>query len=104
VNAATRELAPDLPTADPGAGLDEPTRRVLEFERAAAWRGRSKPRAIRERLAMTSTRYHQLLVSALDRPEALAYDPMLVRRLRRLRDARRGTRLARRLGHPLARE
>jgi hypothetical protein len=35
----------------------------------------------------------------IDRPEALAYDPMLVRRLRRLRDSRRRRRVAARLGH-----
>ncbi|MGZ8604134.1 MAG: DUF3263 domain-containing protein [Actinomycetota bacterium] len=80
-------------------GLDDVTRRVLEFERAAPSLGRSKERAIRESLGMTPTRYHQVLVGALDRPEALAFDAMLVRRLRRLRDARRRTRLARRLGH-----
>jgi hypothetical protein len=82
--------------------LDEATRRVLEFERSDGWRRRSKDRAIRERLEMTPTRYHQLLLDALERPEALSFDPMLVRRLRRLRDARRRTRIARRLGHPAA--
>ena len=85
-------------------GLDELARRVLEFERAGSWPGRAKGRAIRERLGITPTRYHQVLVGAIDRPEALAFDPMLVRRLRRLRDARRRTRLARRLGHPAAHE
>ena len=81
--------------------LDDVTRGILEFERAGSWRGRSKQRAIREVLGLTPTRYHQLLVGAIERPEALAFDPMLVRRLRRLRDARRRTRLARRLGHPV---
>ena len=80
------------------SGLDELARRVLEFERAGSWPGRTKGRAIRERLGITPTRYHQVLVGAIDRPEALAFDPMLVRRLRRLRDVRRRTRLARRLG------
>jgi hypothetical protein len=71
---------------------------VLEFERASSWSARSKGRSIRARLGISPTRYHQVLVEALDRPEALAFDPMLVRRLRRLRDARRRIRLARRLG------
>ena len=83
---------------DLGPGLDELTRAVLEFERAGSWPGRAKGRVIRERLGITPTRYHQLLVGAIDRPEALAFDAMLVRRLRRLRDARRRTRLAHRLG------
>jgi hypothetical protein len=54
---------------------------------------------------MSPTRYHQVLVRALDLPEALAYDPMLVRRLRRLRDARRAARRARSTasGHAAAR-
>ena len=47
----------------------------------------SKERAIRERFGFSAARYHQLLNRAIDRPEAIAYDPMLVRRLRRIRDA-----------------
>jgi hypothetical protein len=78
--------------------LDERTREVLEFERSWWQHGGSKERRIRERLGLSPTRYHQLLMRALDRPEALAYDPMLVRRLRRLRESRRRTRVARRLG------
>ena len=46
----------------------------------------------------STTRYHQLLHRAVDRPAALAYDPMLVRRLRRLRSLRRKRRTAQRLG------
>jgi hypothetical protein len=42
-----------------------------------------------------------MLMRAIDLPEALRYDPMLVRRLRRLRESRRRKRLARRLGLPL---
>jgi hypothetical protein len=95
----------DFPRMDPRRvdlrpELDDLTRRVLEFERARSRGGRSKERAIREGLGITPTRYHQVLAGALDRPEALAFDAMLVRRLRRLRDARRRVRFARRLGHP----
>jgi hypothetical protein len=86
---------------DPAPRLDDLTLRILAFERAGAPHGRSKERAIREGLGITPTRYHQLLLGAIERPEALAFDAMLVRRLRRLRDARRRTRLARRLGHPV---
>lgn len=78
--------------------LDDLTREVLDFERAGAWPGRSKEGAVRQRLGISPTRYHQILLGALERPEALAYAPMLVRRLRRLRDARRSTRLVHRLG------
>jgi len=58
----------------------------------------SKERAIRERFGFSVTRYYQLLNRAIDRPESLAYDPMLVRRLRRVRAARRRKRVAGRLG------
>jgi hypothetical protein len=47
---------------------------------------------------MSSTRYYQVLNALIDRPEALEADPLLVRRLRRLRSARQRQRSARRLG------
>jgi hypothetical protein len=83
------------------AALDERDRELLDFEREA-WKLRmSKERAIRERFGFSAARYHQLLNRAIDRPAALSYDPMLVRRLRRIRDARRRKRVAGRLGVPL---
>jgi hypothetical protein len=91
-------------TTEPGEGiaaLDERDRDLLDFEREA-WKLRmSKERAIRERFGFSTARYHQLLNRAIDRPAALGYDPMLVRRLRRIRDARRRKRVAGRLGIPL---
>ena len=84
--------------------LDARERRVLDFERDA-WRLRiPKERAIRETFGFSTTRYHQLLHRIVDRPEALAYDPMLVRRLRRLRSvaAQAADRAAPR-DHPVAR-
>jgi hypothetical protein len=79
-------------------GLDERDRGILELERGW-WRtpGR-KDTAVRERLGLSPARYHQLLNRLIERPEALEYDPMLVRRLRRLREERRRRRQARRLG------
>jgi hypothetical protein len=47
---------------------------------------------------MSATRYYQVLNTLIDRSEALAHDPMLVKRLRRLRSARQRARSARRLG------
>lgn len=83
-------------TAAPG--LDDRSRAILDLEREA-WRLTvPKGRAIRERLGISVTRYHQLLGRLIDTPEALAYDPMLVRRLRRVREARRRRRVADRLG------
>ena len=85
-------------SASEALGLDERERRILDFERDA-WRLQvAKERAIRETFGISATRYHQLLRRIVDRPEALAYDPMLVRRLRRLREVRRKRRTAHRLG------
>jgi hypothetical protein len=86
-------------TPEPSAeGLDDRAREILDFEREA-WKLRiPKERAIRERFGFSAARYHQLLHRAVDRPQALAYDPMLVRRIRRVREARRRRRVAGRLG------
>ncbi len=58
----------------------------LAFE--AEWRRHAgaKEEAIRARFGMPPARYYQLLGRLIDAPEALAHDPMLVRRLRRRRD------------------
>jgi hypothetical protein len=85
-------------SAAEAAGLQERDRHILDFEREAWKLTVAKERAIRERFGLSATRYHQLLRRVLDRPEALAYDPMLVRRLRRVREARRRRRIAGRLG------
>ena len=45
----------------------------------------ANPAAIRERLGMTPTRFYQRLNHLLDREDALAHDPILVHRLRRIR-------------------
>jgi hypothetical protein len=83
---------------DPGVGLDPRARAILDFERESWKLPPPKERAIRERFGFSAARYHQLLNRTIDLPEALAYDPMLVRRLRRIRDARRRRRVAGRLG------
>jgi hypothetical protein len=71
---------------------------ILEFERQW-WRlAGAKEQAIRDRFGLTSTRYHQQLNALLDSPAALRADPMLVKRLQRLRSARERDRAARRLG------
>lgn len=92
VEAARREVEPVTP------GLSERDRAVLDFERQW-WRyAGAKEHAVRDLFDMSATRYYQLLNALLDRPEALAYDPMLVKRLRRLRASRQRARSARRLG------
>ncbi|MGH3910551.1 MAG: DUF3263 domain-containing protein, partial [Pseudonocardiaceae bacterium] len=52
----------------------------------------------RELFDMSATRYYQVLNDLIDRQEALAADPMLIKRLRRLRASRQRARAARRLG------
>lgn len=78
--------------------LSERDQRMLALERQWWKYAGAKEHAIREQFAMSATRYYQLLNALLDRPEALAHDPMLVKRLRRLRSARARARSARRLG------
>ncbi|MDP4015148.1 MAG: DUF3263 domain-containing protein [Candidatus Nanopelagicales bacterium] len=72
----------------PFRGLPDLDRRILEFERAW-WRvGAVKEDAIREQFDFSTTRYYQTLNNLIDNPEALCADPVLVRRLRRLRASR----------------
>jgi len=79
-------------------GLSQRERDILAFERQW-WRyAGAKEQAIRELFAMSSTRYYQVLNALIDRADALAHDPMLVKRLRRLRATRQRQRSARRLG------
>lgn len=70
----------------------------LDFERQWWKYSGAKDAAIREHLGESSTRYYQRLAVLIDRPEALEYDPMLVRRLRRIRDRRRQLRSRRATG------
>jgi hypothetical protein len=88
----------DERTGRQATSLDERARALLDFERESWKLSVAKQRAIRERFGFSAARYHQLLNRLVDRPEALAYDPMLVRRLRRIREARRRRRTAERLG------
>jgi hypothetical protein len=84
---------------EPVAGeLSERDREILAFERHWWKYAGAKEQAVRELFDMSATRYYQVLNALLDRPEALAADPMLVKRLRRLRAARQRARSARRLG------
>ena len=76
----------------PGVGLSRREHEMLTFERQWWRRPGAKETAIRDRFGVTPTRYYQVLNTLVDRPDALAADPLLVRRLRRLRLARQRTR------------
>jgi len=92
MDVATRTV----PVADE-AGLSLRDQQVLAFERGW-WRyAGAKEQAIRELFDMSATRYYQVLNALIDTPEALAHDPMLVKRLRRMRTSRQRARTARRL-------
>jgi hypothetical protein len=91
-DAAERTLSPAGERTDP-----QDWHEILDFEREWTGSPGAKQRAVRDRFGIGSARYHQLLDRALERPEALVYDPGLVGRLRRLRDVRRRKRFAERL-------
>ncbi len=78
--------------------LSDRDREILAFERQWWKYAGSKEQAIKSLFDMSSTRYYQVLNGLINNPAALAEDPMLVKRLRRLRDQRQRTRSARRLG------
>jgi len=83
---------------DQDADLSERDRQILAFERQW-WRyAGAKEQAIRDLFDMSATRYYQVLNALIDEPAALKHDPMLVKRLRRMRAARQRARAARRLG------
>ena len=84
--------------ASTGSELTEREQDVLAFERQWWKYAGAKEQAIRELFDMSATRYYQVLNALIDRPQALSFDPMLVKRLRRLRAARQKARSARRLG------
>jgi Protein of unknown function (DUF3263) len=71
---------------------------ILDFERSWWKHAGVKEQAIKERFDMSATRYYQVLNELLENPAALAHDPILVKRLKRLRTYRQRQRVARLLG------
>ena len=82
----------------PEAKLSERDAEILAFERQWWKFAGAKEQAVRDKFQMSATRYYQVLNALIDKPEALAQDPLLVKRLRRLRAARQRFRSAKRLG------
>src|ERR1700739_2185568 len=66
-------------------GLTRREHDILAFERQWWKYAGVKEDAIKELFSMSATRYYQVLNALVDRPEALAADPMLVKRLGPLR-------------------
>jgi len=92
-SVATLTVVPDVSTE-----LSDKEREILAFERQWWKYAGAKEQAIKDLFDMSATRYYQVLNTLIDRPEALVHDPMLAKRLRRLRATRQRSRSARRLG------
>ena len=102
----TTELpATQLPTTAAPAGttprepprLSERDEAVLAFERQWWRHVGAKEEAIRATFGLSAARYYQILGALVDSPLALAFDPMLVKRLQRMRTARSEARASRSL-------
>lgn len=72
--------------------LTDTQRAILDLEQSWWAYPGAKVSAIRERTGMSEPRYYQALSALIDDPAALEASPLVVKRLRRLRDARRAQR------------
>lgn len=86
------------PSPDTDVGLTERAQAILAFERQWWKYPGKKEQAIRELFGMSDTRYYQILNQLMESREAMVADPMLIKRLRRMRASRHRTRAAKRLG------
>jgi Protein of unknown function (DUF3263) len=78
--------------------LSAQDKRILDFERSWWKHAGVKEQAIKDHFEMSATRYYQILNEVLEKTAALDYDPILVKRLKRLRVYRQRQRVARLLG------
>lgn len=87
-------------TSEPhgASALSSRDQQMLALERQWWKYAGAKEQAIRELFDLSATHYYQILNALIDTEDALAHDPMLVKRLRRLRTSRQRARTARRLG------
>jgi hypothetical protein len=97
VESKPERSADAAPLADASA-LTPLEREILIFERQLWKNAGAKEEAIRARFGLSAARYYQVLNATLELPGSLVFDPMLVKRLQRLRDARIDARSARILG------
>jgi hypothetical protein len=93
--ADTPVVAPVVAKAE--STLTDRDREILAFERRWWKYAGAKEEAARELFDLTATRYYQVLNTLIDSPAALEHDPMLVKRLRRVRSTRQRARSTRRL-------
>ena len=71
-----------------GSVLSDLEVRILDFERQWWKYAGAKDAAIKELFNLSTKQYYELLNNLIDRPDALAASPLLIKRLRRLREAR----------------
>ena len=71
-----------------GSNLSDLEVRILDFERQWWKYAGAKDAAIRELFDLSTRSYYEALNNLIDREDALAASPLLVKRLRRLRQAR----------------
>ena len=90
-----------MPINDSAAGLSELEIKMLEFERTWWRHAGAKESSIKELFNLTPPAYYQLLNNLIDRPAALIAEPLLVKRLLRLREQRTASRSSARLGFSL---
>jgi hypothetical protein len=81
---------PETPadTAGTASDLSARDQALLAFERRWWKHAGAKEEAIRSEFGFSAARYYQILGALLDSPLALAHDPMLIKRLQRMREAR----------------
>jgi len=94
---AQHDYASEIETS-PTGGLSDRDREIIAFERQWWKYAGAKEQAVRDLFDMSATRYYQVLNALIDNPVALEADPMLIKRLHRLRASRQRARSARRLG------
>jgi hypothetical protein len=91
-----------MPLNNPATtGLSELEVKMLEFERSWWRHAGAKESSIKELFKLTPPAYYQLLNNLIDREDALMAEPILVKRLRRLRESRTEARSSSKLGFTL---
>ena len=80
--------------------LTDHERAVIDFEREWWQLNSTKNAEIRDRFSISTSSYYRALHVLVDRPEALAYDPLTVRRLRKRREQARREKIEGRRADP----
>jgi hypothetical protein len=73
--------------------LTDRDRAILDLERTWWLQPGPKAAAIQARIGLSPARYYQLLAGLIGSADAAAYDPLVVRRLRKMRTNRRRARI-----------